>query len=218
MIESSPIKVQIFSDIVCPWCFIGKRRWDSAIKELVEVEVELIWRPYQLYPGLPYEGIDRREYLRRRYGDSAVTGSAPRRIQEEAESVGIELRYDLIDKIPNTAYSHYLLEWSLELGVQHDLAEALFQAYFCRGIDIGDTGSLINLCDSIGMIARDVEEALLSVAENVDMSTHLNFAQEQNIFSVPGYLFENGYLLPGAQTEETISRVLLRISEKMKAR
>ena len=91
MIESSPIKVQIFSDIVCPWCFIGKRRWDSAIKELVEVDVELIWRPYQLYPGLPYEGIDRRQYLRRRYGDSAVTGSAPRRIQEEAESVGIEL-------------------------------------------------------------------------------------------------------------------------------
>ena len=82
------------------------------------------------------------------------------------------------------------------VGCSTRFSRALFQAYFCRGIDIGDTGSLINLCDSIGMTARDVEEALLSVAENVDMSTHLNLAQEQNIFSVPGYLFENGYLLP----------------------
>ena len=216
MSKSSSVKVQVFSDIVCPWCFIGKRRWDSVIKELTEVDVELIWRPYQLYPGLPYEGIDRREYLRRRYGDSAVNRSVPRRIEDEAKSVGIELRYDLIRKIPNTAYAHYLLEWSLEFGLQHDLAEALFQAYFCRGVDVGETRSLINICESVGMIPVDVEELLLSVAENVDMSKYLNFAQEQDIFSVPGYLFENGYLLPGAQTEETISQVLRRISEKIK--
>ena len=218
MSKSSSVKVQVFSDIVCPWCFIGKRRWDSVIKELTEVDVELIWRPYQLYPGLPYEGIDRREYLLRRYGDSAVNRSVPRRIEDEAKSVGIELRYDLIRKIPNTAYAHFLLEWSLAFGLQHALAEALFRAYFCRGVDVGEISSLINICESVGMIARDVEEALLPVAENVDMSKYLSFSQEQNIFSVPGYLFENGYLLPGAQTEETISRVLQRISEKMKAR
>ena len=105
MSKSSSVKVQIFSDIVCPWCFIGKRRWDSVIKELTEVDVELIWRPYQLYPGLPYEGIDRRDYLRRRYGDSVVNRSVPRRIEDEAKSVGIELRYDLIRKIPNTSYA-----------------------------------------------------------------------------------------------------------------
>ena len=92
------------------------------------------------------------------------------------------MRYDLIEKIPNTAYSHYLLEWSLELGVQNDLAEVLFQAYFCRGIDIGDTRSLINLCESIGMIARDVERLLFFVAENVDMSGHLNFARTKHFF------------------------------------
>ena len=172
------------------------------------------WRPYQLHPGIPYEGIDRLEYLRRKNGGDSDKNLASPRIREEAESVGIDLRYDLIDKIPNTAYAHHLLEWSLDYKLQHELAEALFEAYFCRGIDIGDPNALIEVSESVGLSKTDVEQSLNSVSGKVDMTDYLDLAREHEIYSVPGYLFDNGYLLPGAQAEETIGHVLRRISEK----
>ena len=178
------------------------------------MEVQIRWRPYQLYPGIPYEGIDRREYLRRKHGEDHDKGLGSPRILEEAESVGIALRYDLIDKIPNTAYAHHLLEWSMDYKLQHDLAEALFAAYFCRGVDIGDPKALIEVSESVGLPLAAVEQTLQSVRDEVDMTDHLDLAREHEIYSVPGYLFDNGYLLPGAQAEETISQVLKRISEK----
>ena len=214
MRNSKIINIQAFSDIICPWCFIGKRRLDSVTSKVDDLEVQVRWRPYQLYPGISYEGIDRREYLRRKNGGDSDKNLASPRIREEAESVGIDLRYDLIDKIPNTAYAHHLLEWSLDYKLQHELAEALFEAYFCRGIDIGDPNALIEVSESVGLSKTDVEQSLNSVSGKVDMTDYLDLAREHEIYSVPGYLFDNGYLLPGAQAEETIGHVLRRISEK----
>ncbi len=209
------LTIQVFSDVICPWCFIGKRRLDNVISEIDKFQVAVRWRPYQLYPGLPYEGIDRRKHLRRKYGKDGSKNSGSIRVQEEAESVGIDLRYDLIEKIPNTAYAHHLLEWSQANSLQHEMSEALFEGYFCRGVDVGDPKALIEISESVGLPSVEAEELLNSVTGEVDMTGHLELAREHNIFSVPGYLFDNGYLLPGAQAEETISQVLKRVVEKI---
>jgi len=213
--DSKVINIQTFSDVICPWCFIGKRRLDNVMSEIDDLSVMVRWRPYQLYPGIPYEGIDRREHLRRKYGSDGGKSSGLQRIRDEAESVDIELRYDLIDRIPNTAYAHHLLEWSVNSNLQHQLSEALFEAYFCKGVDIGDPKALVEISASVGLPAVDAGELLYSSKGEVDMTRHLDLAREYNIFSVPGYLFDNGYLLPGAQAEETITQVLKRIAEKI---
>lgn len=213
--ENKVLNIQVFSDFICPWCFIGKRRLDNALRGGLGAESNINWRPFQLFPGLPYEGIDRQTYLVRRYGDQSSRSGALKRIIEEANSVGIELRYDLVEKIPNTSYAHSLLEWSRVFGLQHPLAEALFSAYFCEGSDVGDPIELISICESVGLESKEAEVHLKSIEGSVDMTKYLDLARNVDVSSVPGYLFDNGYLLPGAQSEETFAHILGRIIEKI---
>ena len=132
------LTIEIFSDVICPWCFIGKRRLDKALDGETGVGVTVRWRPYQLYPHAPIEGWDRQDFMQRRYGAAAESGRVPSRIREEAEQEGLELRYDLIRRVPNTLLAHRLMELAELKDSQHALAEALFVGYFCNGEDVGD--------------------------------------------------------------------------------
>ena len=180
------IQIEIFSDVVCPWCFIGKRRLDKALTAFDPDAFDLRWRPYQLYPQLPPEGIDRETLLRRRYGDDADTARVPQRIDEEARGEGIELRFDLMERTPNTLLAHRLLEHAHDLGVQHELAEALFLAYFCEGVDVGEIDALVSLAARVGMDADAARAYLESDAGLEEVRTQLARAQELGISGVPG--------------------------------
>ena len=142
--------IEIYSDVVCPWCYIGKRRLDGALATAAGEDVEVAWRPYQLYPNLPATGMDRDEYLARRYGDRADRARVPRRIVEEGEDAGISFDYGSIGRMPNTLTAHRLLDHAEHVAgaeVQHELAEVLFRYYFCEGRDVGD---LDTLCEGGG--------------------------------------------------------------------
>ena len=215
MTDLKKINIQIFSDVICPWCFIGKKRLDNVILALENLDVAIRWRPYQLYPGLPPEGMDRQEYLQRKYGSVSNGSAGSQRIKDEARSVGIDIRYDLIQKIPNTSYAHSMLELAVNYDLQHELSEGLFEAYFCQGLDVGDLNVLVDVGVKAGIPAAETQNFFDSFQDVMDLERHLDLAHENNIFSVPGYLFDNGYLLPGAQAEETISQVLTRVSEKV---
>ncbi|MEE4284207.1 MAG: DsbA family oxidoreductase, partial [Pseudomonadales bacterium] len=157
------IEIEIFSDVICPWCFIGKARLDAVLQTSVGEGINLRWRPYQLQSQIPPEGLDRGLYLTRRYGAQADLAKVPERIVQEAKAEGLHLRYDLIKRMPNTRLAHQVLAFAFPYGVQHTLAQILFEDYFCRGVDVGDIEQLMAAANQV-----DIPLALLQeyLAEN----------------------------------------------------
>ena len=209
------LQIEIFSDVVCPWCFIGKRRLDRALAGGLGEGATIRWRPYQLQPNIPVEGVDRMAYLTRRYGDQADASRAPKRIVEEAAGEGIEMRYDLIRRMPNTLQAHRLLEYAFDLGCQHELAEALFNAYFCEGRDVGDLATLCDVAEQIGLERQAAERFMRSDAALEEVRAQLARAPEVGVSGVPGYYLADSFLLPGAQTSETMEQIISRVKEKI---
>jgi len=209
------LDIEIFSDVICPWCFIGKRRLDKVLATEVGEGVRLRWRPYQLYPQIPPEGVNRAEYLERRYGPDADRARLPKRIAEEAGAEGIELRYDLIERTPNTLLAHRLLELGYAQDCQHELAEALFQAYFCRGRDVGDADTLVSIAAETGIEAHTAQDYLAGDAGLDEVQAQLARAMEVGVSGVPGYYLANGFLLPGAQTADTMAQIINRVKVRL---
>ena len=221
------LEIEIFSDAICPWCFIGKRRLEKAIESSgaengFDPEIRLRWRPYLLYPNLPIEGIDRNEMLRRRYGPRGDKGRVPAAILAEAAAENIELRYDLIDQTPNTRAAHRLVEWVYEESgwqAQHALVETLFQAYFCLGQDVVDTTVVYELAKPFGLTQSEKDEVLagegrLGAALDAELDTQLERGLDLGVSGVPGYVMGGGYLLPGAQSVDTMQAIVQRAKTK----
>ncbi len=209
------LQIEIFSDVVCPWCFIGKRRLDRVLDSPLGQDVELRWRPYQLHPRLPLEGMDRDEYLTMRYGDRADRGRVPERIREEAESEGITLRFDLMRRLPNTLQAHRLLEFAHDHGCQHELADALFVAYFCEGRDVGDDSTLVDVAAAVGLDRNAAAAFLESDAAMAEVEKQLARAPDLGVSGVPGYYLADAFLLPGAQTAEVMAQIIERVKSKL---
>ncbi len=214
------LDIEIFSDVICPWCFIGKRRLDRVLADGLGTTVQLRWRPFQLYPNLPVEGVDRGELLRRRYGAGADPGRIPERIAVEAAEEDIDLRFDLIQRTPNTMLAHRLMEYAFDQdermkGLQHRLAEALFLAYFCEGRDVGDLDTLVDIAAAQGVERDAARTQLQSDAGRVEVEAQLKRAPELGITGVPGYFLAGSFLLPGAQTAETMAQILNRVQAKL---
>jgi predicted DsbA family dithiol-disulfide isomerase len=209
------IEIEIFSDVVCPWCFIGKRRLDKALAGELGTDVTLRWRPYQLHPAMPAEGLDRGEYLTRRYGAQAEPGRIPERIDAEARDEGIELRFDLMPRMPNTLLAHCLLEFGYAQGAQHELAEALFVGYFCEGRDVGAMNDLLAMAASVGLDTVAAQRYLEDGAGIEEVRAQLARAPELGNSGVPGYYLANAFLLPGAQTSEVMGQIISRVKAKL---
>jgi len=212
------LEIEIFSDVVCPWCFIGKHRLDSVLASGVGEGVHLRWRPYQLYPNIDPGGVDRGESLRRRFGADADAGRIPERIDQEATSEGIHLRFDRIKRTPNTLTAHRLMELAYAHGVQHELAEVLFNGYFCNGRDVGDIEQLVELAGEVGLSAEATREFLHSDEALDEVQTQLARAPDIGISGVPGYYLANSFLIPGAQSTETMAQIIARVKSKLAAR
>ena len=209
------LTIEIFSDVICPWCYIGKRRLDQVLNSDTGEGVSVRWRPFQLYPNVPLEGRDRAEFVRRRYGPEADPGRVPRRIDEEAQQEGLIFNYQAIEKLPNTLLAHRLLEFADTQGVAHELAEVLFAGYFCNGEDVGDLVTLIRLAAGVGLDAGEVEAALVSEYAVDEVASQLQRATELGVSGVPGYLLGGGFLLPGAQSVDTMQQIIARAKVRL---
>ena len=204
------MEIEIFSDVVCPWCYIGKKRLDAVMDTPVGEGVTLRWRPYQLYPNLPPDGMDRARYLEARYGADADRGRVPERIEAEAGEVGLKLDFSAIEKMPNTFQAHRLLELAAAHGVQHELAELLFDDYFCSGRDVGDPDVLVEAAETLGL-ERDPVRDYLAGTEGVDaVREQLERAVEVGVSGVPCYLLAGRFALPGAQAPEVMAQFITR--------
>ena len=210
--------IEIYSDVVCPWCYIGKRRLDGALGGPAGEGVEVAWRPYQLYPNLPATGMDRDEYLARRYGERADRARVPRRIVEEGQDAGIVFDYGRIGRMPNTLTAHRLLDYAeREAGAsaQHVLAEVLFRCYFCEGRDVGDLDTLCEAAAEAGLDGETARDYLEGGADEEEMRARIRSAFEIGVVSVPCYMLGGGFMLPGAQTSDVMAQFIERAKEKL---
>ena len=207
------MNLEIFSDLICPWCFIGKRRLDEALATGVGEGVNIIWRADQLYPTIPAEGMDRAEFARLRYR-GADQSAARQSIEAEAERIGIDMGFERIKRMPNTFLGHRLLHHARSWSLQHELADALFSAYFERGEDVGDTEVLLDAAEGVGMDRAASAEYLASEEGTDEVRREIERASVIGVTGVPCFIFAGAYALPGAQEPDVIAQVIERAKVK----
>jgi predicted DsbA family dithiol-disulfide isomerase len=206
------MKIDVYSDNICPWCYIGKKHLDQAIAELGREDIEVRWHPYQLYPQIPPDGVDRKEFMRARFGDNegkdGKGGGAFKRIEHIGEKAGIKFDFKARERIPNTLNSHRLLEYGAEQGVQHEMVEVMMSAGFEQGRDLGDINVLAEIAVEVGLDADATLAMLKSPAYREEVHEGLQWCLNAGITGVPFFRLEDGEVIQGAQPME-IFRMLL---------
>lgn len=211
------MNLEVFSDSVCPWCWIGKRRLEQALTLPGCEDVIVTWRAFQLYPEIPPEGMDRDDFMRARFGSSGGDRSDMwKRMQAEGEKEGIHFRFGAMKRMPNTLNAHRLERWAHVQGGaegQDRMVEALFETHFVAGDDLGDKDVLAATAAKAGFDA-DVARAWLDTDEGAKEVRHeVQWSRENGITGVPCFVLPNGYGIPGAQDPDTIAKLIRRGKE-----
>jgi predicted DsbA family dithiol-disulfide isomerase len=209
------VKLDILSDPICPWCYIGKTNLDKALASVPDHPFVIEWHPFQLNPDMPEGGMDRREYLERKFGDKegAVRAYAP--VVEHAEKAGLNIDFEAMKRTPNTLDAHRLIHWAGIEGKQSQVVDALFTAYFVQGRDIGDHEVLADIADSVGMDAAVVLKLLKSDADRDDIRQRDTHSREMGVNSVPTFIVANQHAVPGAQPPELWAQVIGEIMSQL---
>ena len=208
------MQIELFSDVVCPWCYIGTRRLDIALTGEAGENVEVVWRPFQLYPQLPAQGIDRDLFTKARFGESADASEIYRRVVAEAETVGLSLNFRIVTKMPNTLLAHRLMGWAEGSGLQHELADALFRSYFQLGLDVGDITVLAAAAAAVGLDGEAAAAYLASDLGAAEVQAQLDRGHELGVTGVPFFLLAGKFAIPGAQTPEVMGQLISRAKER----
>ena len=215
-IQTTPLRIDIVSDVVCPWCIIGFKQLQRALAELGdEVEVDLHWHPFELNPQMPPEGQELREHLAQKYGTSAAQSLAARaRLTQIAESLGVEFRFYEGMRIHNTFRAHQLLHWAAEQGKQTQLELALFESYFSREENVNDPNVLTGAAGRAGL---DEEEAAALLRDGRYADTvreEQRFWLSKGIQAVPSFILDQRYLVSGAQDPAVFVAALHKLLEE----
>lgn len=210
--------VEVFSDTVCPWCYVGKLRFEQAVAQRAAAQPgaaapPVRWLPFELNPDLPPEGADRADYLRARFGDVKRFESAQAQLREIGAELGIEFRFDLIRRMPNTRRSHALIALAAnapdgEPSRQPQVKERILRAYFTEGRDIGDPAVLVEIAAEEGLDAGSVRESLDDPHLHAEIAQLEARARQQGIQGVPAFVFNRRHLVSGAQEPSVFVQVL----------
>ncbi|MCE9623356.1 MAG: DsbA family oxidoreductase [Actinomycetia bacterium] len=209
------LTVEIWSDVICPWCYIGKRRWEAAAAALRdEVDLKVVFRPYQLDPtASPGKSVPVVEAYAKKFGGEERAAQIIDHVTTVAAGEGLEFRMDLALRA-NTLLAHRLLWLAEATGNQYALKERLMRAYFCEGLDIGDIATLANCAQDVGMAPDAVRDFLNSEDGSAEVQTLLQIAAEAEITAVPTFVFDGRWMVPGAQDPETFVNVVRRLLAK----
>lgn len=205
--------IDIISDTVCPWCYIGKRRLERAFELAPQADVQIGWRPYQLNPDMPEDGMDRAEYMRGKFGE-ARSREIHRALEAAGAAEGIDFDFGAIRRAPNTLQSHRLVRYAAEFGIQHQVVDALFQAYFTEGRDIGARTELLEIGAEAGLERGPLAEYLQSDEGVAAVMAEIDLARRMGIEGVPAFVFERKYVISGAQSPELFVEVFDLIRRK----
>ena len=206
------VKLDIMSDPICPWCYIGKTHLDKALADNPGHPFTIEWHPFQLNPDMPPEGMDRRAYLEGKFGgkEGAVRAYAP--VVEHAEAAGLKIDFEGMKRTPNTLDAHRLIHWAGIEGRQTAAVAALFEAYFVEARDIGDHEVLADVADSIGLDASVVTRLLATEEDAQAIRDRDAHSRSMGIGSVPTFIVANQHAVPGAQPPELWSRVIAELT------
>ena len=202
------IKLDIMSDPICPWCYIGKAHLDRALASEPDHPFLIEWHPFQLNPDMPKGGMDRREYLEGKFGgkEAAVKAYAP--VVEHAQKAGLTINFEAMKRTPNTLDAHRLIHWAGIEGRQTAAVSSLFKAYFVDARDIGDAEVLADIADGIGLDASVIGRLLATDADVQNLGDRDAHSRKMGITSVPTFIVGGKHAVPGAQPPELWKQVL----------
>lgn len=205
---TDPVTLDIISDPICPWCYIGKIQLDTALALAPDHPFAIQWHPFQLNPDMPLEGMDRREYLETKFGGQKGAVQAYTPIVEKAEALGLTINFEGMQRTPNTLDAHRLIHWAGTESKQGAAVDALFHAYFVEARDIGAHDVLGDIADSIGMDAALVLKLLATDEDTDKIRMRDTHSREMGVSSVPTFIVAGQHAVPGAQSPELWARVI----------
>lgn len=208
------IRLDIFSDPVCPWCLIGKAHLDRALEAHPEHPFVIAWHPFQLNPDMPAEGVEKRPYLAKRLGGEAKVDAIHDRLRQIAKDAGVAMDPDKPEMLPNTMNAHRMIHWAGIEGKQAAMVSALFRAYWRDGRDIGDVEELADIAEEIGMDPVAVARLLATDADLDDLRARDVDARKKGVTAVPTFLIAQQYVVSGAQPPEVWAQVIEELVAK----
>ena len=206
-------KLDIISDPICPWCYIGKTRLDRALELNPTHNFIIEWHPFQLNPTMPKDGMDRREYLEAKFGGQKEAIEVYSNIDKTATETGLSLNFGGIKRTPNTIDAHRLIHWAGIEGRQNSIIDRLFKAYFQEGRDISEHSVLTRIASAAGMDQDVVRSLLKSDADKEDIKARDTDARKRGIQGVPAFVVANEYVIQGAQTIDIWDNIIKEIQE-----
>jgi predicted DsbA family dithiol-disulfide isomerase len=210
MAQSEPLTIDVVSDVVCPWCFIGKKRLERAIAMRPEIPVEVRFHPYFLNDWIPREGISRTEYLTTKFGSPERYKDIAQRVAIAAADEGLVYAIDRINRQPNTTDAHRLIRWAGEIGRAPQMKQRLMDLYFTEGADLSDREVLVRAGADCGLDADDIRARLASDADLAEVTQQAESAKTAGIQGVPFFIVGGKFAVSGAQAPEYLAEAISR--------
>ncbi|MGA8920889.1 MAG: DsbA family oxidoreductase [Pseudolabrys sp.] len=212
MSSHQPVRIDVISDVVCPWCFIGKRRLEKALALNPDIPVEVHWRPYFLNDWIPREGISRAQYLTTKFGSVDRYKGIAQRVSAAAAADGLTYAMDKISRQPNTLDAHRLIRWAGGIGKAAEMKQRLMDLYFTEGADLTNHAVLVQAAADVGLDPEDVRAALESDQDVADVEREAISAKEAGIEGVPCFILDGKFAISGAQAPEYLAEAIERVA------
>jgi predicted DsbA family dithiol-disulfide isomerase len=209
------IRLDIFSDPICPWCFIGKSNLDRALEGDAGHPFKVEWHPFQLNPDMVAEGVDRLEYLAARFGGMDKAVAMSKQVEEAAAGYGVVIDFSKVPRVPNTLDAHRLIHWAGLEGAQTPMVNAVLRAYWRESRDIGDRGVLADLAGEVGLDRAAMGRLLASEADRDTITARDAHARERGISAVPTFVIADQYVVSGAQPPEMWRNVMAELKAQL---
>ena len=217
MSNNQPVHIDVVSDVVCPWCFIGKHRLEKAIALNPDIPVEVHYRPYFLNDWIPREGISREQYLTTKFGSPERYKGIAQRVSAAAASEGLVYASDKMKRQPNTLDCHRLIRWAEGIGKSAEMKQKLMDLYFTDGADLTDRSVLVRAAADVGLDAETMRAALDSDKDVAEVEREALSAKEAGIEGVPCFIFAGKFAISGAQAPEELAEAIARLAQSADA-
>lgn len=202
------VTIDVVSDVVCPWCYLGKRRIEAAAALRPDIKVEVRWRPYFLNPQVPPEGMLRTDYLSRKFGSDERVRPAHERLSKLGKEEGVEFHFERIARQPNTLDAHRVIGWAASLGKASAMVEMLFSLFFTHGADLSNREVLIEAAAAVGLDADETRRDLAGHRDVKVIQNAASAAAEGGVSGVPFFIFNNRLAAAGAQPPDTLAAAI----------
>ena len=202
--KDKTLKIDIVSDVACPWCYVGKRQFEKALENMKDLDLEVNWKPFQLNPTIPEGGLDRDSYYRNKFGSQEKVDKMMTRLIEFGKKVDIDFKKR--DRIPNTRRMHSLLHAAREKGFSNELKEAFFEAYFEKNRNLADDEVVIDIAEQFGWSREEILKIMEDEEIAYEINKEIRDVQNRGVSGVPFFIINNQYGVSGAQPPEVLER------------